>query len=372
MLSIVKNYKTEDIFPDGAFEVDHPLPPPKDYNKERWDGYAIQQWDWFEEADIPDFHWLCSTLGLCPGPISILSAFSNTGKTFWAAALAICVANGLNFLGDIVIDDPGKVIHIDWDQGQKFSKIYYWRLLQGFGLKSFQNINYIQPNWHLHDKEAYHNLIGMLTGHKLCIIDCLGSAIPEADINDDRVRSYIDMLNRVSEITQCSILMLHHEPKTTGSDPLKSVKGNGSIISAAGGSIHLSRDVDSDIVEWQLGKKRLVKSAKGQCMLVDCGEYSQRLKMTQGLLLKKIEEEVKDPIFDLLLSLQFDTLNNGELKKFIKMKNDKKDELIKQCIENKYIDVAAGAKNSKTYSITNIGKEYIAKKQVDELENSWK
>lgn len=245
-------------------------------------------WDWFEEEEIPPFDYVIRDLGLCPGPISILSAFSNTGKTFFAANLGICVANAKPLFGCVPIQNPGKVLHIDWDQGQKFSKIYYWRLLNGHGLKSFKNIDYFKPEWFLDNDDIEKVMTELLSGYKLCIIDCLGSAIPMADINDDRVRAHIDRLNNISEETGCAILLIHHEPKNTGKDPLKSIKGNGSIISAAGGSIHLTKEIGGKEITVTLGKKRLLKDFTISYTLDDCGEYSEKLGTEVGLLLKAL------------------------------------------------------------------------------------
>ena len=295
---------------------------------------------------MPKFDWVCNTLGLVPGPISILSAFSNAGKSFFAANLAICVANSLKLFGFIDIENPGKVMHIDWDQGQKFSKIYYWRLLNGYGIKSFKNINYWRPEWHLDDPESKNNLIKQLSDCKLCIIDCLGSAIPTADINDDRVRSYVDMLNDVSDKTNCAIMLLHHEPKSASSDPLKAVKGNGSIISAAGGSIHLVREPDSQEVTVMLGKKRLVKDVSLKYRLDDCGEMSEKLQMQKGLILNllKNDAEIKEekdvntlPVRILRLVKESPGINATAIRHQIKGTGTKVDKMVKELIASKLI-----------------------------------
>lgn len=273
----------------------------------------VVQWTWFEEDELPEFNWSCSKLGLIPGPISILSAFSNTGKTFFAASLAIAFANGVKFLGSIDIERPGKVLHIDYDQSQKFSQIYYWRMLNGYGIKSFNNIHYSKPDWYLNSPEAKENLLDMLKGYSLCIIDCLGAAIPGEDINDDRVRRYIDMLNDISEKTDCAILLLHHEPKMANKDPLKSVKGNGSIISAAGGSLHLTRSDATKAITMTIGKKRFVQDFEVTYMLEDCGEMSKKLNMKSGLVLNPItSERVEEANVDLPTEmLEFIKTNPG-------------------------------------------------------------
>lgn len=321
-------------------------------------------WNWFNEEDIPQFNYVCRTLGICPGPITILSAFSNTGKTFFAANLAICVANNLPVLGTIPIQSSGKVLHIDWDQGQIFSQIYYWRLLNGFRLSSFHNIDYFPPEFRLHDPNIKHLLLSLLEGYKLCIIDCLGSAIPEADINDDRVRAYIDLLNEVSEKTGCAILLLHHEPKNaTGRDPLKSVKGNGSIISAAGGSIHLTREIGGTNINLQLGKKRLLKDFNTSYELIDVGDWSEKLGTEIGLVLRQ-EENVSDKIVENNLKLSIlETINDhprittSEIKQKVNKRNEEVISIIHLLEKEDFIQII-GLKPKK-HTITENGLSFL-------------
>lgn len=289
-----------DIFPEYETKwAETPLPP-KNTNTDP--SKAPVSWDWFEEEGLPVFDWVVNKLGICPGPITILSGFSNVGKTFFAANLSICVANAFPIFRTIPVENPGKVLHIDWDQGQKFSRIYYWRMLNGYDLKSFNGIDYMKPEWHLHDKDVKDNMVKLLSGYKMCVIDCLGSAIPQADINDDRVRAYIDMLNEISEKSHCAIVLLHHEPKASnnGTDVLRKIKGNGSIISAAGCSIHLTAQKNKTI-KYELGKKRLIKDIEGFYILQDIGEMSEKLGIEKGIKLTVVEGETEvDPKEQLL------------------------------------------------------------------------
>lgn len=246
----------------------------------------IKKLKWFSQETIPSQNWVCSTLGLRPGPVHILNAFSNVGKTFLAANLAACVAHGQKLFGSIEIENPGPVLHIDWDQGEEDTTIYYWKILNGLGINTFDKIDFLfKPEWNLSTEFAKEELTTLLGSYRLCIIDCFGAAIPGEDINDERVRQFIDLLNTVSSQTKCTILLLHHEPKTAGKDKTKAVKGNGSIISGAGGSIHLARSETTGEITLALGKKRLVKDFSISYCLEDVGEYCHQLKNTIGLRL---------------------------------------------------------------------------------------
>lgn len=295
-----------------------------------------------KEETMQDINWLCSTLGLRPGAPHILSAFSNVGKTFFAMNLALCVANNMKLFDTIKIENPGKVLHIDYEMGQDDVDIYYWRLQNGLNFKEGQltNVDTVSPNMHLDDPDFEKYLEVILKEYKLCIIDCLTAAIPSVDINDDRTRQYIDLLTRVSLKTDCTILVIHHEPKNANSESIKSVKGSGSIISAAGGSIHCTKIGDE--IEVSLGKKRLTKYFSARYTLDDCGNYSERLKMFTGIklnLVSNIEEEVNSDIEILQLIQNNKAITTSEIKNKISLKDKKIIEILNDLERNKYITV---------------------------------
>jgi len=307
--------------------------------------------------------WHCSKLGLRPGPITILSAFSNVGKTFFAADLAICFANGLKFLDTIEIEKPGKVLHLDFELGEQDAYLYYWRLLNGHNIKTFDNISYSYPKWNLITSGIETTLINSLKEYDLCIIDCFGAAVPGVDINKDEVRQYIDMLNRVSASTGCVILLVHHEPKNANSSNIKSIKGNGSIISAAGGSIHLHKKEGSEEITVSLGKKRLVKYFETKYTLDDCGFYSEKLKMMTGIKLNPIKGmEKKFETSNYIKVLEIINIVPGigvaELRSKLPIGKDEVDNIVFQLLENNLITIEG--KKPKKHTITEEGRNKLA------------
>jgi hypothetical protein len=241
-------------------------------------------WDWFEEQEIPEMNWLVRELGLSPGPVSMLVGFSNVGKGWFSAHLAYCVVHGKPVLGALDVQSTGKVLHLDWDQGEKYTKLWYWRTANGMNLKSFEGIDYYSPTWNLHDI-GLDELVKLLKDYKLCIIDCFTAAIPGADLNEDKIRTYVDLLNKASALSGCVVLVLHHEPKSAASGNLKKPKGSGSIISAAGGSIHLTAEEGSPVISIELGKRRLVAPYQSFFTIEDCGEMSPKLLARKGIQL---------------------------------------------------------------------------------------
>lgn len=329
----------------------------------------IKTFEWFDEEDLPDLNWVCATLGLRSGPVHILNAFSNVGKTFFAADLAVCVANNLKLFDMIEMDRVGKVLHIDWDQGEEDTKIYYWKILNGHGLKRFNNINYlIKPDWNLVSDFAKEELISLINQEKyiLCIIDCLGAGLPGQDLNDDRVRKYTDMLGDVSSTTGCAILLLHHEPKNTGNNKskAKNVKGSGSIIASAGGSLHLTKNETTDEITLELGKRRLTKEFKMTYILEDVGEYSHKLKGRKGIKLSPIGSAASQNMPSENLSTQLlklieanPEINLTAIRQNINGDNNKIDKALNELHESDFIKIEGT--NRKKHTITESGKQHL-------------
>lgn len=247
------------------------------------------EWVWVSDDYFPDFNWVCSSLQVCPGPISIWCAFVNVGKTTFLANFCVCVANGLKVFDKIEIEQPGKVLHIDFENGSNMSKTNYKRILNGYKLHSFKNIKFHQPKWKLDQQEAYVQLTKLLKDqdYKVCVIDCYSAGVPATKQNEESARIPLDMLNQVSEETKTAIILLHHEPKArSGStNPLTNVKGSGGIIGAAGASLHLTREFGSVVCEYQIGKSRCDIQASGKYTRVLEGEFIKGINNTKAVRL---------------------------------------------------------------------------------------
>lgn len=266
---------------------------------------APVQWSDTDMKVFPKVSWVIKGLGIAPGPITELCAFVNTGKTLFAADLGACVANGIPVFGEIEVQSPGKVMHIDFESGETMCKIYYQRILNGHGLKSFHNIGFYQPRWRLDSGDvAEEELTKILDGYKMCIIDCFSAGVPATKQNEEGARAPIDMLNRVSEATGCAIVLLVHEPKQTGDDPLRSVKGSGGIIAAAGSSLHLKRDFGSDICTLTRGKIRLGKPYSTDYRYESVGDYVEEIDNTAGCKFIIVEKEEKNYLREIVTLIQ--------------------------------------------------------------------
>jgi len=318
----------------------------------------------FDEEDIPDPKWICSRLGIRPGNTLLIHAFSNVGKSYFAAHLAACVANNLPLLdGKIPIERSGKVIHFDWELGEEDVRLYYWRIFNGLGLgkNTPQNIELIYPKSTLEHKNAKEMLINLCSDKILAIFDCLGAATPTSDLNDDRIRQYIDLLNDVGNKVNCAMILLHHEAKSSigKTGAIDKSKGNSSIISACGGSIRLYKESeDSDDIILKVGKVRLGKNKFfTKYNLVDCGHENDKLKVSVGIKLVSNDKNEDSNEIILLNFLQNTELPNQStmlnfMRNRTKIGKDKINSLIKKLISEDKIIIIKGQKNSSNYKLT--------------------
>lgn len=281
-------------------------------------------WQWTNATDFPSVDWVCRDLGVAAGAVTILCGFINSGKTFVAADLAICVANNLQLFDAVEVQATGAAVHIDFEAGEQMSKIYYQRLLNGHGIETFENIKFWKPRWRLDQPEAEQQLMKHLVDVKLCVIDCFSAGVPTTEQNSESARAPIDMLNRVSEHTRCAIVLLHHEPKVKGTDPLRSVKGSGSIIAAAGNSLHVIREPGSTEATILRGKKRMGKDFSITFCKEDIGEHNDNINDTVAAKLvntgKKSSTEVLIPNEILKLIAMSPGINSSAIEYQIKSK----------------------------------------------------
>jgi predicted transcriptional regulator len=325
---------------------------------------GIVRWNWLPLQDEEKTNWLCSELGIAPGAVQLLCSYANTGKSIFAACFAACVSNNLMFLNKFKINDPGPCLWLDFEQGESTTRKLYRKVCEGLDLNSYGLFNYLDPEWKLDNKNIKEEL-KILKDHKLCIIDPFLSAVYD-DVNDDKIRKYIDLLSEMSEIYNCSILLLHHEGKTKLSNNLYAAKGSSSIISAVGGSWHLHKDdPSSTIVHFQMGKIRDVdKYISFDYEQVKCGEFVEsweRLSKIKLTLLDKEPDKTNDENIKINL-LKIINENEGIGKTDLGKKcnlDNKKLYSITNILE-KLLLIKTKGKNPKKHYITEEGKNQIS------------
>lgn len=188
---------------------------------------------------LPPVPWVCKGLALGPGRPHTLVGFGYSGKTVAAQALALSVAAGLPAWGQFPCKQ-GIVIHLDHEVGKRGTLRRYQRLAFALGLAPHHIEDRLRilplPRIRLSDPGAEDWYIKTCTGASLCIIDslraCIGGNIDE---NDSAVRSYLDILLRVSEVTGCTFVVLHHAGKgRQEGDQREAGRGSSAIYDASG------------------------------------------------------------------------------------------------------------------------------------------
>lgn len=187
---------------------------------------------------LPATPWLCEGLEMAPGAPSIWAGFGFSGKTMAAQSLALAVASGRDAWGSLAVRQ-GRVVHFDYEQGRSLTLKRYQKLAQGLGIGPDdigENLEVaLLPTVSLGAEGIEVKLIEKCAGVALCIVDSFRAACPEVDENSSEARRPLDMLNRVSEATGCSFLVIHHSRKpskdSTGGAKM-SMRGSGALFDA--------------------------------------------------------------------------------------------------------------------------------------------
>lgn len=191
--------------------------------------------------DLPPIPWVCQDLALAPGPVTIVGGAGFGGKTVSMQALLLAVASGKPLWGQFAVKQ-GTVKHLDYEQGRPLTQRRYQRLARSMGvdLRDLEGVLHLSsmPTTHLDDDCGERELGYILTGVTVAIIDAFRGAFPKALENDSGVRSYLDMLSKVSLRTGCMIIVIAHSKKVQQGDDgdvRSSLRGSGALFDAAQG-----------------------------------------------------------------------------------------------------------------------------------------
>jgi hypothetical protein len=191
-------------------------------------------------APLPPVPWLVQALGLAPGAPTMIAGYGFSAKTMAAQSLAVAIALGKpDVWGFPVSGGPRSVLHLDYEQGERLTRDRYQRLVRGFGATpadlgdrlGFASL----PQFYLDNPDAEAILTGLCAGKALLIVDSLRAAAPSVEENSSDARKTLDMLTRVSEATECAVLVLHHarKPSESQSGGAKmAIRGSGAHFDA--------------------------------------------------------------------------------------------------------------------------------------------
>lgn len=189
-------------------------------------------------APLPPVQWVCEALRIAPGPPTLVAGYGYSAKTLSLQALALAVAAGVLVWG-IHSAQTGDVVHIDYEQGLRLTQERYQRLALGMGVDLAEVGDRLQvaclPDVYLDAEGAMAQLVELVRGKRLAIIDSYRAAFPRLDENSSEARRWLDMLTRVSEETGCAIVVIHHARKAQKDavgGSAQSIRGSGAIFDA--------------------------------------------------------------------------------------------------------------------------------------------
>lgn len=201
----------------------------------------------------PSIPWVCEGVELAPGAVTIFAGYGYSGKTAICQSLALSVAMGVPVWGRYAVE-PGKVLHVDYEQGDRLTCERYQRLAKGEGAKGhprecFERIGdnlrvAIMPMDMLDSPNAEAVFSREFEGYKLALIDSFSACTPCTKENDASAAVPLRMLGRVSERTKCTIIVIHHNGKDSPTDSdangAQKLRGSSALFNAAQLVINMS------------------------------------------------------------------------------------------------------------------------------------
>lgn len=166
---------------------------------------------------LPPVPWICEPLGFAPGAISLVAGYGYSRKTMAMQSLGLSVAAGRPVWG-LYSARRGPFVHLDYEQGRRLTQERYQRLARGMGFElgdlapGALRVG-CMPRLYLDETETFDNLVRLVEGAAVVLVDSLRAAFPHADENSSEVRSYLDVLSRVSERTGAAFVVIHHARK---------------------------------------------------------------------------------------------------------------------------------------------------------------
>jgi hypothetical protein len=186
-------------------------------------------------APLPPIQWAVQGLDICPGAPTLIAGYGFSGKSMALQALAIQLAAGLPIWGCFAAQ-RGSVIHFDWEQGEHLTRLRYQRIAYAYDLGPDELDGRIglvcYPDFYVDDSDAYERLVKLCTGRTVAIFDSFRAMCRNTDENSSEARVPLDMLARVSQVTGCAMLVIHHARKPNESDvggARTAIRGSGSL-----------------------------------------------------------------------------------------------------------------------------------------------
>lgn len=210
-------------------------------------------------APTTPIQFVVSDVGICPGAPGLLAGAGFSMKSLSAMQMLLEVTQGLPAWGRFPTT-AGSVVFVDYEQGPRLTYTRFQRLAAGMGLAESDFDGRIRavtdPDFHLEQPQAEFRLSKLCDGAVLCVIDSFRAACLGIDENSSDSRKPLDTLRKVSQRTNCAILVVHHATKSNAQGARASIRGSSAIFDAAGTALVLTAEKPSAVVSVAHVKER--------------------------------------------------------------------------------------------------------------------
>ena len=221
---------------------------PSESNVQILDGPAIA-------APLPELAYLVREIGLVSGGGAphLVAGYGFSGKTLALQAMALSLAAARTVWGAYLCRDARRVLHVDFEQGQRLTCRRYQRLARATGidlatLGDALAVAVMPPGLALTEACAtrWHEL---MVGRDLVVVDSLRAATGGQDENSSDIRAGLDMLGHVSEQTGCRALIIHHarKPSEDSAGGQYAIRGSSGIFDACDSAYLFSAAKDEPV-----------------------------------------------------------------------------------------------------------------------------
>ena len=168
----------------------------------------------------------------------MFAGYGYSKKTLAAQSIEVSCAAGCSVFG-VYRAETCRVLHLDYEQGRRLTFERYQRLARAAGVDGRSLGDRLRvavfPSLYLDSLGAEDVFARVFEGYGLVVIDSLRASAPSADENSSDVRRLIDILNRASDKTGATPILLHHARKPndqTKGGARMSIRGSSAIFDA--------------------------------------------------------------------------------------------------------------------------------------------
>lgn len=191
-------------------------------------------------APLPPLDYLIEELGLVAGGGAphLIAGYGYSGKTLACQAMLLALAAGRPIWGQYRTPDPYRVAHVDLEQGRRLTCSRYQRLAQGMGvhLPSLGEtlVAAVMPADLRLTRSSLPRWLRIMTDRSLIVVDSLRAAAG-GDENSSEIRSHLDLLGELADVTGCRALLIVHarKPSQEAEGGLYAIRGSSAIYDGA-------------------------------------------------------------------------------------------------------------------------------------------